>query len=126
MTAKILVMGENKNYYLVKYNQNDVLNAVRGANISSLTNPGEKVMNLLQDLNSSVSALNLKNYGGTIPLDQRPALNYLPDKVYLFLEDAVAKANKHGADYALIQELKIEGQNNKVSGLVQLLLEESQ
>ena len=121
MEPKILVMGEQQDYY-----EADVSRARLKEGVSKRTGGSEEgLLKSLRIEDTKIPAHQLKNYGGTIPLTEGTVANEtIMDGLERFFEKASGYAEKHNAPYVLVQDLKIEGHHTfDIYGLAQLLIE---
>ena len=118
MEVKILCMGENRNYYEL-----DVTSGRIKENIHELLTNKDNPLYILKKDNKSLPFSIFENYGGSMPL--KKVSSTTPDAIYKLFLEAKEKAEKHQADYVLVQEFKQEESHfsSVVTGLVQLLVE---
>ncbi|OYT41570.1 hypothetical protein B6U80_01085 [Candidatus Pacearchaeota archaeon ex4484_26] len=122
MTAQILVMGKERDYYEIRLDRELLEKEIRE------TTKGISAGRLLDKLRTKnrISSNQLRNYGCTLSSKEDNAKNKnLIDCVEAFFQRAVQYADEHGAPYVLVQELKINQSPLyfDMSGLVQLLIE---
>ena len=120
MESKILIMGENQDYFeaeissaRLKKGISKIIDSFEGNSLDNLRIKGTKI-----------PAYQLKNYGGTILLTERTVVNEtMIDGLERFFKSANKYAEKYNASYVLVQDLKIKGHYiYNICGFVQLLI----
>ena len=119
MKTKILTLGENQDY-----NELDVrderIHKYLSENGTSDYNSGEKLIEVLRVRNSN---LQLEPYGTALPFKEEDQASYIR-ALRNFFTKIDNYAQKHGINYALLQNLRLShilAHNFEISGLVQLL-----
>ena len=120
--VRILVMGNERNYYEVEVNKENLYRGIGKA--KNLLDIGNAILDNLEPINK-ISASRLSPYGCQITLVENGRVTELiGDVVEKIFEKAKEYAEKHQAPYVLIQDLNFKGThlNYKISGLAQLLV----
>lgn len=122
MEVTIFCLGKDKDYYELRVDRQYLKEIFSvGGNV------GERLLDSLRILDSKLPFNLLRNYGCTIALEEAGiASENVIDCLVKFFNKVEDYAEKHGANYALVQELHIGYRNmsSEISGLVQLLVED--
>lgn len=129
MTKEILILEGNKGYSVVNSDKEDVKKRLHEwyELYPQISGDNDQLLDAL-NVKSNIPTGELKNYGATIKL-KKELLSYetYVDGLSDLFHQALGRAELHNADYALIQEIKINRSRfggDSVSGLMQLLMKE--
>ena len=125
MKPKILVIGDEQDYYEIEVNRTRLNKKISEMGIAGIIKE-EGLLNNLRT-NNKIPANQLRNYGATVPLKEETlASETIMDGLERFFEKARRYAKKHNAPYVLIQDLKLTKRMHltyDILGLAQLLID---
>ena len=124
MDVKILIMGDNQNYFGIDTGYTRIAEAMRTVSQQSSVRGCEEDLLLALKNGLNIPGNEFIPYGGMRHLEiPFPTGDMLINGLELFLETTKSYADKHGAEYAQIQDLKFENKvYNQLSGFAQLLI----
>lgn len=110
MTAKILLLGHDKDYYATKTDHDSVALAVpKALKMSGHMDYAEAVMEYIADRATVIPADQLHHYGASFMRSISATVNAtMIDKLNRLFEELLAEAEHHKADYVLIHAMSFE------------------
>ena len=127
MEPKILIMGENQDYYEIQMEKEVIHKTISEMSATfGIEGKEEELLKKLRKDDKRISANQLRTYGATISFQEDMlSCKTVIEGLSSFFEGVDNYAQNHGADYVLVQNLKIKYAHlsKGISGLIQLLIE---